>query len=159
MYSWKIAERDLLRSHILIIIERVQEDVFGPGKAGTQTWTHRMHACKHIHTSRTMRKRVLCHMRTTKAQISLRIRVVWSAPLLFAAQYNISTFYSRNFKNLASFCGCAGRFVSGQVGNSRRHVLSCRGSYKCQLAVHLPTHVRVWGCKVCIVKVSKKWYL
>ena len=30
-------------------------------------------------------KTCLCHMRTTKAQISLRIRVVWSAPLLFAA--------------------------------------------------------------------------
>ena len=30
---------------------------------------------------------------------------------------------------LASFCGCAGRFVSGLVGNSRRHVMSCRGSY------------------------------
>ena len=42
--------------------------------------------------------------------------------------YNISRFYSRNFKNLAGFCGCAGRFVSGLVGNSRRHVLSCRGS-------------------------------
>ena len=34
--------------------------------------------------SRAMRKRVLCHMRTTKAQISLRIRAVWSALLLFA---------------------------------------------------------------------------
>ena len=32
-----------------------------------------------------VRKRVLCHMRTTKAQISLHIRAVWSAPLLFAA--------------------------------------------------------------------------
>ena len=30
-------------------------------------------------------KTCLCHMRTTKAQISLRIRAVWSAPLLFAA--------------------------------------------------------------------------
>ena len=30
-------------------------------------------------------KCVLCHMRTTKAQISLRMRAVWSAPLLFAA--------------------------------------------------------------------------
>ena len=29
---------------------------------------------------------------------------------------------------LASFYGCAGRFVSGLVRNSRRHVLSCRGS-------------------------------
>ena len=31
-----------------------------------------------------MQKRVLCYMRTIKAQISLRIRAVWSAPLLFA---------------------------------------------------------------------------
>ena len=30
-------------------------------------------------------KPCLCHMRTTKGQISLRIRAVWSAPLLFAA--------------------------------------------------------------------------
>ena len=30
---------------------------------------------------------------------------------------------------LASFCGCAGRFVSGLVGNSQRHVLSCCGSF------------------------------
>ena len=44
-------------------------------------------------------------------------------------QYNISRFYSRNFKTPASFCGCGGRFVSGLVGNSQRHVLSCRGSY------------------------------
>ena len=29
---------------------------------------------------------------------------------------------------LASFCGCTGRFVSGLVGNSRRHIFSCRGS-------------------------------
>ena len=35
--------------------------------------------------SRAMRKCVFSHMRTTKAQISLRIRAVWSAPLLFAA--------------------------------------------------------------------------
>ena len=30
-------------------------------------------------------KTCFCHMRITKAQISLRIRAVWSAPLLFAA--------------------------------------------------------------------------
>ena len=35
--------------------------------------------------SQVMRKRVLCHMRTTKVQISLHICAVWSAPLLFAA--------------------------------------------------------------------------
>ena len=44
--------------------------------------------------------------------------------------YNISRFCSRNFKTLASFCGCAGRFVSGLVGNSRRHVLSFRSPYE-----------------------------
>ena len=43
--------------------------------------------------------------------------------------YSISRFYSQNFKTLASFCGCAGQFVSRQVGNSRRHVLSWRGSF------------------------------
>ena len=36
------------------------------------------------HMGRAMRKCVLCLMRTTKAQISLRICAVWSAPLLFA---------------------------------------------------------------------------
>ena len=35
--------------------------------------------------SRAMRKCVLCHMRTTKAQISVRTHATWSAPLLFAA--------------------------------------------------------------------------
>ena len=30
-------------------------------------------------------KTCYCHMRTTKAQISLHIRAVWSAPLLFTA--------------------------------------------------------------------------
>ena len=30
-------------------------------------------------------KTCLCHMRTTKAQFSLRIRAVWSTPLMFAA--------------------------------------------------------------------------
>ena len=54
-------------------------------------------------------------------------------------QYNISRFYSRNFKTLASYCGCEGRFVSGLVGNPRRHVLSCRGSYANTYAQPLKT--------------------
>ena len=41
-------------------------------------------------------KTCLCHMRTTKAQISLRIRAVGSALVLFAAgEYNTSTCYTR----------------------------------------------------------------
>ena len=42
--------------------------------------------------------------------------------------YNIFWFYSWNFKTLASFFGCAGRFVSSLVGDSWRHVFSWRGS-------------------------------
>ena len=48
-------------------------------------------------------------MQTTKAQISMRIRAVWSAPLLL---YNISSFYIRNFKPLTSFS------VAAQAGLS-----------------------------------------
>ena len=90
--------------------------LLGP-EGGVETW-----AWKHM--SRAMRKCVLCHMRTTKAQISLI-----SAFVVHCLDSNISRFYSRTFITVASFCGCAGRFVSGLVGNSRRHVLSCRGSY------------------------------
>ena len=32
-------------------------------------------------------------------------------------QHNISSFYISNFKPLASFCGCAGRFASYLVEN------------------------------------------
>ena len=60
-----------------------------------------------------MRKRVLCHMRTTKAQKDSRLGSV--------------------AKTLARFCGCAGRFESDLVGNSRSHVLSCRGSFQKKL--------------------------
>ena len=61
-----------------------------------------------------MRKRVLCHMRTTKrrsacasAQSDLR--------LCFRCLDSIISLDSiaEIFKTLASFCGCAGRFVSG----------------------------------------------
>ena len=38
--------------------------------------------------------------------------------------YNTSRFYSRNFKTLASFCGCAGRFVSGRKLPKIRFVVS-----------------------------------
>ena len=37
------------------------------------------------HLSHLSWENLFCHMRTTKAQISLRIHTVWSAPLLFAA--------------------------------------------------------------------------
>ena len=48
-------------------------------------------------------------------------------------------FYSRNFKSLASFCGCADRFMSGLIGKSQKHV--CRDEaqlYSILLASSLP---------------------
>ena len=66
-------------------------------------------------------KTCLCHTRTTKVQISLRILAVWSTPLLFAAwivQYLYYTCCSRNFKTLASLRSWADRFKSILVANS-----------------------------------------
>ena len=83
--------------------------------------------------SQAMRKCVLYYMRTTKAQISLRIHAVWSAPLLFAAKNDISSLYIQNFKILAGLCSWAGQFVSCLVGDSWRHIFSWRGSYKLRL--------------------------
>ena len=58
-------------------------------------------------------KSCFSHMRTTKAQISLHIRPVWSAPLLLTAWIISISEISR----LASCCGCAGQFESHLVGN------------------------------------------
>ena len=61
-------------------------------------------------------KACLCHMRTTQAQISLRIS---------------TSSYIRNFKTLVSFCRQTGRFVlPGR--KPRRPVFSWRGSKVCQ---------------------------
>ena len=52
------------------------------------------------------RKPVFGGLRTTKAQTSLRIRAVWSAPLLFALfwKHHIQAYYKRNLKYQASLC-------------------------------------------------------
>ena len=54
-------------------------------------------------------------MRTTKAQISLRIRAVWAAPL---SLYNIFSFYNRNFKPLTSFSVAAQAVLSLTYNNN-----------------------------------------
>ena len=65
-----------------------------------------------------LRKPVLTHMRTTKTQMSLRIRAVWSALRLSLPRlYNTYSCYYQNFKTLASFCSLAGRFESYLVAN------------------------------------------
>ena len=75
------------------------------------------------------------HMRTTKAQISLSIRTVWSAPLLLAAWivyyhylYITSTCYSWNFKKVASLISWAGPFESLTGRKPQRLVFSSPGS-------------------------------
>ena len=60
-------------------------------------------------------KTCLCNMRKIKAQISLRIPAVWSAPLLFASW--IVLFLRWNFMSLASLCGWADWFESYPVEN------------------------------------------
>ena len=64
--------------------------------------------CNMAHMSHFMRKPVLFYAyATTKVQISLRICAVWSDLVVRC----LNSFYIRNFEPLASFCGCAGRFV------------------------------------------------
>ena len=76
-----------------------------------------------------MRKRVLCHMRTTKVQISLRIRAVWSALCCsLLRQYDMYTCYIQSFKIVPSFCSWAGWFESYLVENQRRHLFAWCGS-------------------------------
>ena len=77
-----------------------------------------------------MQKCVLCHMRTTKAQISLRIRAVWLAPLLFTAYivWYVYLLYPK-VKIIASFCSWAGCFFSYLVENPRRHVFAWCDSF------------------------------
>ena len=48
------------------------------------TWDHSVPQCGN-YMGQSIWKCILCHMRKTKAQISLRIRTVWSAPLFFTA--------------------------------------------------------------------------
>ena len=66
------------------------------------------------------RKPVFGDLGTTKAQTSLRICAVWSAPLLYA-------FWKVNF--LASLCSWGDWFESRFFGNPQRQVLSRRGPY------------------------------
>ena len=64
------------------------------------------------------RKPVFSGLRTTQAQTSLRIRAVWSAPLLFAFwKVSYVNLLQVNFNFLASLCSWGGWFESRFVGN------------------------------------------
>ena len=106
-------------------------------------------------------KTCLCHMRTTKAQIRLRIRAVWSAPLLFAAAnlrslisafivrcldsiYDTSSCYIRNFKTQASLCPWAGVFESYLVTNPEDRFSCVAAQILSHEDVHLITDTFTW---------------
>ena len=91
-----------------------------------------------LHMSRAKRKCVMSYANNKAADQPAHPLNLISAFVVCCLDSISLRLYSRNFKILASFCGCAGRFVSGLVGNSRRHVLSCRGSYICCL------HISEW---------------
>ena len=62
-----------------------------------------------------MQETCLCHMQTTKTQISLHIGTVWSAPLLFANTYTCWL----NFSRLAGLHSRANWFESYLVVNPK----------------------------------------
>ena len=94
-----------------------------------------------------MRKCVLCDMRTSKVQISLRIRAVWSAPLFSLFRlYDMYTCYIQKFKIPTSFCSLAVWFKSYLVENPWRHVFVWCGSVIMILhGLHCVTFGQQWG--------------
>ena len=95
-----------------------------------------------LQMSRAMRKCLICEQqRRRSACPSARSDQHLCCSLL--RHYNISRFFSQNFKTLASFYSCADWFVSGLVGNSRRHSLTCCGSNKCTYC-DLSQLMRLW---------------
>ena len=66
-----------------------------------------------------------------------------------------SSFYIRNFKTLASFCGCAGRFVSYLVANPERQVFSWWGSpWKSIKSVNSTNLCKCWLICACLGKLQ-----
>ena len=67
-----------------------------------------------------MRKPAFFAYAKTKTQISLSVTAKVQADqpfFLLHVKYNPSSFKIRNFKPLATLCGCTARFVSDLVGN------------------------------------------
>ena len=76
--------------------------------------------CQLNHLSHVMRRPILAicqqqRCRSACASVQSDQHICCSLPI----QYNISSFYIRNFKPLASICSCAGRFESYLVKNPK----------------------------------------
>ena len=76
-----------------------------------------------------MRKCVMSYANNKGTDQPVHPRSLISAFVVHCLDSIISLDSIAKISRLASYYGCTGRFVSGLVGNSRRHVLSCRGSY------------------------------
>ena len=91
---------------------------------------HKLFTCIH-YLSHVMRKPVLCHMPTTKMQISLRIHgsSLISAFVVHCLDCVGPVVAILEIPWLASFCSWADWFESVLVGNLRQHVLIWHGSF------------------------------
>ena len=79
---------------------------------------------------RTKRKHVFGHMRTAKAQISLRIRAVWSGPSLSANRIiEYYRMYQWTAKTRIRPCARAEWCYSAQFAHARRHLFAWRGPF------------------------------
>ena len=79
---------------------------------------------------RAIGKRVFWHMRTAKAQISLRVRAVWSGPMLSTAWINgYYRMYHWRAKTRMRSRACAVWCESAHFVHARRHFSIWRGTY------------------------------
>ena len=110
---------------------------------------------------RAMRKRAFGHMRTAKAQISLRIRAVWSGSSLSA---NRIISYYRMYEWRANtkmiLFACAGWSESLYFANDRRHYFAWRGPYKTVQLPNwvLPNYVK-WSSRIFITGQFRSYVL
>ena len=101
-------------------------------------------------------KTCLCHMRTTKTQISLRIRSLIST-FVAACLDSISSFYIRNFKPLASLYGC-GFSRDGSNGKNILALLSLRKFLSALLACNTIMTWSIWTDSVDPDPTAPVWY-
>ena len=77
-----------------------------------------------------IRERIFGHMRTAKAQISLRIRAVWSEPSLSANRIiRYYRMYEWTAKTRLVLCACAGLSEPVHFAHVRRHFFVWHGPF------------------------------
>ena len=74
-------------------------------------------------------------------------------------QCNTSSFYIRNFKPLASFCGCAGRFESTLVGNPEDRFTRDRAHLMPFLVFVFLSRFVVWSVPILVFAFSSTFQL